>query len=69
MATKWLMRERFYLGDKNLASAALYLANAIPNDEWNNNLSPLMNQINSLVGSDDDTGIPMLKLFYKTELN
>ena len=69
MATKWLMRERFYIWDRNLASAALYLANAIPNDEWNNNLSPLMQQINSLIWSDDDTGIPMLKLFYQTELN
>ena len=69
MATKWLMRERFYLGDKNLASAALYLANAIPTDEWNNNLSPLMEQINSLIWSDDDSWIPLFKLFYATELN
>ena len=69
MASKWLMRERFYLWDKNLASAALYLANAIPTDEWNNNLSPLMNSINSLIWSDDDSWIPAFKLFYQTELN
>ena len=69
MASKWLMRERFYLWDKNLASAALYLANAIPTEEWNNNLSPLMNSINSLIWSDDDSWIPLFKLFYATELN
>ena len=69
MASKWLMRERFYLWDKKLASAALYLANAIPTEEWNNNLSPLMNSINSLIWSDDDSWIPAFKLFYQTELN
>jgi hypothetical protein len=48
MAMKWLMREKFYFGDKNLTDAALIMVNNIT-DEDTQRLSELSAKIKKLI--------------------
>lgn len=69
MASKWLMREKFYIGDKNLASAALFLAENVNDQPIYQDMLDLQDAIRNLVGSDDDIGVEELVEFYNKELN
>lgn len=62
MAMKWLMREKFYFADQELAETALYLVHSLPEQELKK-LNHLQEAILALVGSDDDAGIQVLKDF------
>ena len=59
MAMKWLMREKFYFGDKNLTNAALIMINNIT-DENIQSLWDLSAKIKKLIGWDDDLTLESL---------
>ena len=62
MAMKWLMREKFYFADQELAETALYLVHSLPEEELKK-LNHLQEAILALIGSDDDATIQVVKDF------
>ena len=64
MAMKWLMREKFYFGDKNLTDAALIMVNNIT-DEDTQRLSELSAKIKKLIWWDDDLTLESLTKWMK----
>lgn len=64
MATKWLMREKFYFGSPELTKAALILVNSIK-PETLNEFNQLSDAIHYLIWQDDDLSINGLLTYSK----
>ena len=64
MAMKWLMREKFYFGDKNLTNAALIMVNNISSEDVEK-LSELSAKIKKLIWWDDDLTLESLTKWMK----
>lgn len=62
MASKWLMREKFYFWDPKLAETALYMIQNLPADELKP-IQSLQESIGALIGESDDVGIAELQKF------
>lgn len=66
IATKWLMREKFYFNSPELTRAAMVMASTI-SDKQLKEFTKLAKQIKQLIGSDDDLTIQEMKDFLKAE--
>ncbi len=66
IATKWLMREKFYFGSPELTRAAMIMASTISEDNLKE-FNKLSEQIKNLIGSDDDLTIQEMRDFLRTE--
>ena len=62
MASKWLMREKFYFWDQKLAETSLYMIKNMNSDLLKPILA-LQESIWVLIGDSDDVGIPQLQKF------
>ncbi len=62
MAMKWLMREKLFFADKNIATAWLIMVNNIQNDDLTQ-FNTFYTFIQKLIGEDDDVNISDLQKF------
>jgi hypothetical protein len=64
MATKWLMREKFYFNSTRLTQAAMVMVSTISEKDLQE-FNQLSQQIKNLVGSDDDLTIDEMRDYLK----
>jgi hypothetical protein len=62
MAMKWLMREKLFFADKDVAGAALVMVNNIQNNDLTQ-FTTFYNFIQKLIGEDDDVNITDMQKF------
>jgi len=62
MAMKWMMREKLYFADKNIAAASLIMVNDLKGTDLTS-FTTYYNFIEKLIGEDDDTNISDIQLF------
>lgn len=62
MAMKWLMREKLFFADKNVATAALVMVNNIRSNDLTQ-FTTFYNFIQKLIGEDDDVNITDVQTF------
>ena len=62
IAMKWMMREKLYFADKNIAAASLIMVNNLKGNDLTN-FTTYYNFIEKLIGEDDDTNISDIQLF------
>jgi hypothetical protein len=62
MAMKWLMREKLFFGDKQVAAASLVMVNNIQSKDLTN-FTTFYGFIQKLIGEDDDVNITDLQKF------
>lgn len=66
LATKWLMREKFYFNSPELTKAAMLMASTISESDLKE-FNELSNQIKNLIGQDDDLTLQEMRDFLKTK--